>query len=122
MLRTNDFGSHTVLGECYLHGVRDGAGLLGMLFSNWARVDYYDLDLHYYYDAFIDHSTGSIQMEDPRLGPLSSGWRIANQKKRHVYNRYLDEATGNLKTHFDPRMSPQALKARGIHLQEFRLV
>ena len=122
VLRANEFGNHTVLGECYLHGVRDGAGLLGTLLSNWARVDYYDPDLRYYYDAFINHSTGAIQVEDPRLGPLPPGWRIANHKKRHVYNRYLSEATRNLKTHFDPRMSPEALKARGIHLQEFRLV
>lgn len=122
VLRRNKFGDHTVIGECYLHGVMDGAGLLGMLPSNWQRVDRYVSNLTYYYDAFINHETGEVQVEDPRLGPLPPGWRIANHTKKHVYNRYSNEATGKFKTHLDPRMRPEALIARGINLQEFRLV
>lgn len=75
VLRANEDGGHTVIGECYAHGVTDGAGLLGMLPRNWQRVDRYDPDVKYYCDAFIDHDTGSIQREDPRLGPLPPGWR-----------------------------------------------
>ncbi len=122
VLRKNEIGDHEVIGECYLHGVMDGAGLLGMLPRKWQRVDRYVSDLNYYYDAFINHETGVVQVEDPRLGPLPPGWRIANHKKKHVYNRYSNEATGKLTTRFDPRMSPEALMARGINLQEFRLV
>ncbi len=122
VLRKNEVGDHEVIGECYLHGVMDGAGLLGMLPRNWQRVDRYFSDLNHYCDAFINHETGVVQVEDPRLGPLPPRWRIANHKMKHVYNRYSNEATGKLTTHFDPRMSLEALIARGINLQEFRLV
>ena len=122
VLRANKDGDYIVIGECYVHGLADGAGLLGMLPSNWQRVDRYDPHLKFYYDAFINHDTGAIQVEDPRLGPLPPGWTISDHKYRHVYNVYSNMALGTFKTQMDPRMNPEALKARGITLQEFRLV
>ena len=122
VLRANEDGDYTVIGECYLHGVMDGAGLFGMLPSKWQRIRHYDPDLKGYYDAFINHDTGKTQVEDPRLGPLPPGWKLAKHKERHIYNMYSNDTTGEFKTYMDPRMSPEALKAGGIPLQEFRLV
>ena len=121
-LRKNEFGNHTVVGECYVDGVMDGAGLLGKLPSNWQRVDRHDPDAKGEYDAFINRDAGIVQIEDPRLGPLPPGWQIADHRNKHMWNKYTNKAAGIVGTHFDPRMSPEALKARGIDLQEYRLV
>ena len=122
VLRKSEFGNHTVVGECYLDGVMDGAALLGMLPRNWQRVSHFDPELKGYYDAFINCDTSIVQTEDPRLGPLPPGWRIADHRYKHVFNLYTNEAAGIFKSKFDPRMSREALKARGIDLQEYRLV
>ena len=122
VLRTNEVGIYTVVGECYLDGIMDGAGLLGMLPRNWQRVGRYNPDFEYYYDAFLNRETGVVQTEDPRLGPLPPGWRIADQITKHLVTLYTNEAAGIFRSKFDPRMSPEALKARGIDLQEYRLV
>ena len=122
VLRANKFGNHSVVGECYLDGMMDGAGLIGMLPSNWQRVARYSPDPRGGYDAFLNRDTGIVQVEDPRLGPLPPGWRIANHSYKHVLNYYTNEAAGIFRSQFDPRMSPEALKARGIDLQEYRLV
>ncbi|KAM0799809.1 heterokaryon incompatibility protein-domain-containing protein [Usnea florida] len=122
VFRKNKFGNYTVVGECYLDGIMEGAGLLGKLPSNWQRVDRYDPDLKNYYDAFINRDTDIVQIEDPRLGPLPPGWRIADHIDKHMVNWYTNEAAGIFDSDFDPRMSPEALRARGIDLQEYRLV
>ena len=121
VLRAKEFGIYTMVGECYLDGVMDGAGLLGMLPSNWQRVLQHDPDLDGYCDVFINRDTGIVQPEDPRLGPLPLGWRIADHCYKHVFNWYTNEAAGIFNSNFDPRMSSEALKARGIDLQEYRL-
>ena len=122
VLRKNEFGNHTVVGECYIDGIMDGAGLLGQLPSNWQRVDRHDPNSKGYCNAFINRDTGIVELEDPRLGPLPPGWQIANHKYKLFYNNYTNEAAGIFNSRFDPRMSSEALKARGIDLQEYRLV
>ena len=122
VFRANEVGKYTVVGECYLDGFMDGAGLLGMLPKPWQRVTRYNLDLKDEHVAFIDRDTGTVQVEDPRLGPPPPGWRIADHRYKHVYNTYTNEAAGVFESDFDPRMTPEALKARGIDLQEYRLV
>ena len=122
VFRANKLGNHTVVGECYLDGYMDGEGLLGRLPSNWQCVDRYDPVSKGYLDAFLNRDTGIVQVEDPRLGPLPPGWRIANHMDKRLYNKYTNRAAGIFHSRFDPRMSSEALKARGIDLQEYRLV
>ena len=122
VLRAKEVGIYTVVGECYLDEYMDGAGLLGKLPSNWQRVDRHDPDLNGYHDFFMNRDTGIGQLEDPRLGPLPPGWRVADHRYKYIYNYYTNDAAGIFDSKFDPRMSPEALKARGIDLQEYRLV
>ena len=122
VLRANKNGNHTVVGDCYLDGVMDGAGLLGQLPRKWQRVSRYDPDFNNSHDAFINRDTGIVQLEDPRLGPLPPGWRIADHEYKQILTRYTNDAAGICCSEFDPRMSAEALKARGIDLQEYRLV
>ena len=111
-----------MVGECYVDGFMEGEALLGALPSNLHYVTRYFPDLTKHYDILMDTQTGDIHVEDPRLGPLPAGWRTGDHRKKHVYNRFSNEETGIIATGSDPRLSPEALKARGVDLQEVRLV
>ena len=122
ILRPNDAQSYKVVGECYIDEFMEGEALLGALPTDWQRVQRYFPDLGYDYDAFRNVQTGDVQVEDPRLGPLPAGWRIADHREKHAYNLFSNEELGVTETDDDPRLSLEALRARGLNLQEFRLV
>lgn len=122
ILRSNDAQTFEVVGECYIDGFMEGEALLSALPRNWQRISRYFPDLDRDYDAFMNVQTGVVQVEDPRLGPLPAGWSIADHRKKHVYNKFSNEELGVTATLTDPRLSPEALIARGVNLQEIRLV
>ena len=122
ILRPRDAQTYTVVGECYIDGFMESETLLGALPTNWQRVERHFPDLGYFYDVFVNVQTGDVQVEDPRLGPLPRGWRIANHRTKHAYNRFSHEGLGVTGTLTDPRLSPKALRARGVKLEEIRLV
>ncbi len=120
ILRPDEYGRYSVIGVCYVHGFMDGAALLGPLPRMWKHVSRYDTVALGYWDAFINQETGETQVEDPRMGPLPTGWQICSHENESGYNKYSNPETGE-RTIFDPRMSPEALRARGVDLQDFRL-
>ena len=120
ILRPNDEQTYKVVGECYVDGFMQSEVLLGALPSNWQRVSQPFPDLSGRY--FMNVQTGDIQVEDPRLSALPAGWRIADHKEKHAYNLFSNEELGVTATRFDPRLSSEALKAKGVDLQEIRLV
>ena len=122
ILRPNDAQTYKVVGECYIDGFMEGEALLGALPTNWQRVLRFFPDLGTRYSAFTNVHTGIVQVEDPRLGPLPAGWRISDHSKKHAYNLFSNEELGVTGTLADPRLSPEALRARGVNLQEIRLV
>ena len=121
VLRPCGDGYHKVVGECYIDGFMEGAACLGPLPSKWQLVRRYFKEYSGHYDAFLDHQTGEFQVEDPRLGPLPAGWYIGDHEWKDALNLYANVETGE-KTWFDPRMTPEALTARGVELREFQLV
>lgn len=122
LLRPNDAQTYKVVGECYIDGFMEGEVLLGALPTDWQRVERHFPDLGGYSDAFVNVQSGMIKVEDPRLGPLPAGWRIADHEEKHSYNLFSNEELGITETETDPRLSPEALRARGVKLQEIRLV
>lgn len=122
LLRPNDAQTYKVVGECYIDGFMEGEALLGALPTDWQRVNRYFPDLGGYWDAFVNVQSGVIKVEDPRLGPLPAGWRIADHEEKYAYNLFSNEELGITETETDPRLSPEALRARGVKLQEIRLV
>ena len=121
VLRPFGDGSHKVVGECYIDGFMEGAACLGPLPSTWQLTSRDFEEYSGYYDAFLDRQTGNFQIEDPRLGPLPPGWYITDHEKKDAYNVYANDETGEW-TFFDPRMTPEALTARGVEMREFQLV
>jgi hypothetical protein len=73
------------------------------------------------YPAYIDRSTGFITPEDPRLGPLPQGWSLYPHERSQYRLQFKNDETGQ-STRKDPRLSPEALKKRGVKLQVFDLV
>ncbi|KAL2037799.1 hypothetical protein N7G274_009524 [Stereocaulon virgatum] len=121
VLRPNTAGCYQVVGECYGDGYMDGAALLGPLSSEWRFRARSVSGIDGRWGAFFNAVTGNIQVEDPRLGPLPAGWRVGKHAKEAVYNLYENTDTGE-QTCLDPRTTPDALKARGVDIKEFKLV
>ena len=122
ILRPNDAQTYKVVGNCYIDGFMEGEALLGALPTNWQRVLRFFPDLGAHYSAFTNVHTGVVQVEDPRLGPLPAGWCLLDHSEKHACNLFSNEKLGVTGTWTDPRLSPEALRARGVNLQEIWLV
>ncbi|KAI4221592.1 MAG: hypothetical protein L6R36_006800 [Xanthoria steineri] len=121
VLRPRDSLNHEVVGECYMDSIMAGEALLGELPRNWTLVHKKFRHHHGSYVVFLDRDTGETHVEDPRRGALPAGWRIKNHDRDDAYNWYGNDITGEV-SDLDPRLEPDALRARGVDLQEFRLV
>ncbi|CAO1599279.1 hypothetical protein XANCAGTX0491_003013 [Xanthoria calcicola] len=121
ILRPRGSLNHEVVGECYMDGVMAGEALLGELPRNWTLVFKYFQRHRLSYFVFLDSDTGETHVEDPRRGALPAGWRILNHEGDDVVHWYVNDITGEGR-YQDPRLEPEALRARGVDLQEFRLV
>ena len=120
LLRPEGASTFSVVGECYIHGLMDGEVFLGPLYPNWKRILRFDSDSQSLWDAFVDRDAGVAPIEDPRLGPLPTGWWIVGHPLEHLYCKYQEVATGVVSM-FDPRMLPESLRDRGVDLQEVTL-
>ncbi|KAL8870671.1 MAG: hypothetical protein Q9174_003335 [Haloplaca sp. 1 TL-2023] len=122
VLRPDDGGNFTVVGECYLHGMMTNEALLGPLPSEWKPVAI--LVKAGYEFGFANAAGFDKVFEDPRLGPLPAGWKIRNPEKRAGPENWVlgTDAGKELPWPEDPRMTVEALEARGIALQELLLI
>ena len=73
--------------------------------------------------GFVNRQTGDHLIEDPRLGQLPPGWRLKDRERRADWkNWFVNDETGEkLIWPEDPRMTAEALNARGVPLREFLL-
>ncbi|KAL8805983.1 MAG: hypothetical protein Q9182_001640 [Xanthomendoza sp. 2 TL-2023] len=122
VLRSEDGGiTYIVIGVCYLDGIMSGEALLGELPKSWTFVLKYFPMYRAGYFSYLDNDTGETHVEDPRRGPLPAHWRIGSHERDDAFSLYVNDETGE-ETDLDPRLKPDALKARGVELQEFVLV
>jgi hypothetical protein len=119
ILRPTEYGSYKVVGEAYYDGYMDGEALLGPLPDSFKEV----LKLHrrYLEWAYLNEDTGVFQAEDPRLGPLPLGWRLEWLSNNEFWPWFINDETGE-ESDWDPRLTSEALRKRGIPLQVFDLV
>ena len=124
ILRPTGAWGREVVGECYLDGFMEGAAYLGTLPDEWQKVwrNFQESSGQFsgQFVSFLDES-GGLQIEDPRLGPLSVGWFVGSHEEERARNLYVNDETKE-RTWEDPRMTPEALAARGVDLKEFELV
>lgn len=122
LLRRMGSGNMVVIGECYIHGLMNGEALLGTPSSKWQNSWIVSVGSGYQ-KGFVDQETGENLFEDPRLRELPIGWRLANPEARADWNNWFinDETGARPEWPMDPRMTAEALRNRGVPLQEFRL-
>lgn len=76
--------------------------------------------------SFLDLETGEETIEDPRLESLEgSNWERVDHEPTlddpEVFDYFRNKETGEV-INSDPRLLPEALKARGVYLTTFCLV
>jgi hypothetical protein len=107
-----------------VHGLSDAVGILGPLPDHWKVIikgDAIGKPTH----RFVHLSDNEETVNDPRLEPLPLNWERAAYERLTddpaIFERFKNVVTGEL-VNYDPRLSPERLKACGIDLQSFRLV
>ena len=121
VLRPTEKGDFVVVGDSYVHEIMTGDLFLGPVSKDWQRVWRYDEKTQGYWDAFINREKGLWQIEDPRLGPLPDDWVKEDHPMQHVYHMFSKKSS-DFRTKVDPRMSPEALRTRGVDIRDFDLV
>lgn len=124
ILRPQADGTHPLVGSAQIHGLMDGEILLGPLPDRWKVVVNYDRNKEAQ-QQFVEPTTGATVTQDPRLPPLSSNWQAVLAPDCFWPNKKVDAfrnmATGEVQ-YSDPRMLPQALRDRGVALEDFALI
>ena len=129
VFRPLESGHFQMVGECYIHGFMHGEALLGPLPPRTRSIARFDEKTDAYWRCYLDEDSGDCAIEDPRLGPLPSGWRRKNHSKDHVISWFVNDTTGEgldaqmMDNGFpDPRLSVDALIARALSLRYFNIV
>lgn len=126
VLRPTENGTFCVIGECYFHGLMHGESLLDPLPSPWTVVLFPDENVRFQITHYWNPETETLSIEDPRLGKLSGGSERIDGLKRTPDDPLLFAPHRSIRTgeviNWDPRMSPEALEARGVDISAFTLV
>ncbi|KAI1280101.1 heterokaryon incompatibility protein-domain-containing protein [Xylaria sp. FL0933] len=126
VLRRQDSNNYTLVGVCYLHGISDGDALLGPLPKPWRVQRFLDASGQFGICRVFNEETKTLQDEDPRLEPLGSEWERLEGRPRtaedpQVFQEFRHRVTGEVRKS-DPRLSPDALRRRGVSLEIFSLI
>ena len=75
--------------------------------------------------TFKNTENGNESFMDPRLGLVPAPWRwqhpVRTPNDPWTFVHFRNEETGEM-VNYDPRMLPEALKTRGVHVETFLLV
>ncbi|PVH80079.1 hypothetical protein DL98DRAFT_572177 [Cadophora sp. DSE1049] len=118
-----------VVGECYVPGIMTAEALLGQLPPGWTKRKFL-----WNGNFVILYEQGNIKTQkDPRIPALPSGWRIMfgtyenplevepEDEKEWDWRWFENLETGE-RTRFNPAMTPELLRERGVDIREFKLV
>ncbi|KAL6901780.1 HET domain-containing protein [Trichoderma evansii] len=130
VLRETDSGDFRLVGSSFVYGLNDGQALLGNLKNPW-RVQIFD---HPDQDFRIEHryynkETRELAVSDPRLEEHPEWERVSLEDLGRpltgddpiALEFFKNKVTGEI-MNSDPRLLPEALKARGVDLQWFTIV
>ncbi|KAI0545335.1 heterokaryon incompatibility protein-domain-containing protein [Xylaria curta] len=125
VLREQEDGNYILVGICYLHGISDGVPLLGPLPTPWRVQRILDSTQQFMICKFYNPDTDVLCDEDPRLGPLDDDWERLPDRDRtaddpQIFQEFRNKTTGQI-VKSDPRLLPEALRVRGIALEEFSI-
>ncbi|KAL2065756.1 hypothetical protein VTL71DRAFT_3426 [Oculimacula yallundae] len=135
LLRPTQQDTHTyrVVGDCYIAGMMDTEALLGPLPAGWSRKYAHNASDR----AVILYKNGSTTtQDDPRASAFPQGWRnrfgtkdnqLVNEpdygdEMGHLGRIWWDNLGTGQRTLYDPRLTPDLLRARGVDMVEITLV
>ena len=122
VLRPKPEKQFLVVGEAYCDGFMDCEAFLGPIPHSLKPVTRYDEASAVWRWAHVDHTSGHIYPEDPRLGPLPNNWTRTSHARESFWTWFVNKVTGEeLKYDHDPRITIEAFKTRGVELQTFNL-
>jgi hypothetical protein len=111
------------LGPTYVHGLMEGQALLGPITPPWKFVFSAVNPLGSF--LFLNQQTDKLTAHDPRLDILPQEWHEVEEEgdaRLEFYTQhYKNKKTGEI-TNSDPRLLPEALRARGVQLETITLV
>lgn len=111
-----------MVGEANCEDVMYGAALLGPLPEDYQLIWRYNERSQNVYVNFLGLKSGKFYAEDPRLGELSRGWTRKEHLEDGFFSWFVNGETGEDMGSFDPRLTPEALRARGVKLEEFKRI
>lgn len=131
VLRPLPNGTFLLVGDSFVYGLHDATALLGPLPSPWRiRVhNHPEHDWRHVYQ-FFNSDTGISTPEDPRLDPVDDRWERVNFEDLgrgltgddpEICDFFRNKVTQEIMDS-DPRYLPEALRDRGVQLEEFILV
>ncbi|KAI6082162.1 heterokaryon incompatibility protein-domain-containing protein [Hypoxylon rubiginosum] len=115
VLRRVDAAAYRIMGSCYHPEYANREALLGKLPTGWKVLS--EGGVQWY----VNDEQKTESLHDPRLGQLPPGWKerkLSSGGLGWVSDRY----DHNDLITFDPRLEADALKARGVPLQQITLV
>lgn len=122
IVRQKSDGTYRVIGEAFVYALRDANALLGPLPEPWS-VQMSESDGLRHVFHFLNRKTGEVTDDDPRLGPMIGWERLAVERGAAdpiTCQKYMNTETG-LVVNYDPRLSLEALEARGLKFGKFAL-
>ncbi|PMD41765.1 hypothetical protein L207DRAFT_458328 [Hyaloscypha variabilis F] len=129
VLRPAGSNRYNLGGGCFVHGMMYGEALLGPLIPgsrySWKMVAGHTR-------LMTEDSDGIATQLDPRAGPLPPGWSVFYGSKSgepgpeivdgEFQGQWFRHSETGKVTYFDPRLTSENLRKRGVDMQEFVLV
>jgi hypothetical protein len=127
LVRPANYTDHSTcyhyMGPLYVHGLMEGQAFLGSLPPPWKLI--VNMDEIGSSFSFLNCETDEITQQDPRLDVLPQEWQEvegdADSRGTFYTQHYKNHITGEI-INSDPRLFPESLEARGIHLETITLV
>lgn len=122
ILRPRGNDQYLVVGEANCDGFMDAEAFLGPLPESIKYYRRLDEEKGGYWWVFRSLGTGAMQVEDPRLGPLPTGWQRKPHPEDAFWAWFVNEDTGEELTEgHNPRLTLEGLTAHGVEFQTFDL-
>ncbi|KAJ4153023.1 hypothetical protein LMH87_009534 [Akanthomyces muscarius] len=124
-LQSRNPRTFVLIGDAFVYGLHDATALLGPVPSPW-RVQVFEDDAGYLTTyRFFNPQSNVLSDEDPRFGLVEQWTRIPNPPRAPddpvILQCFKHKQTGEVIKH-DPRLSPEALIARGLSVDNFCLI
>ncbi|KAN0117738.1 HET domain containing protein [Hyaloscypha variabilis] len=127
ILREVPSNQYKVVCDCYLHGFMDGEAILGELKSAWRIEIEKEETRKTWTPRYFSTETALECYSDPRLIeiPFTQGWEplkgVQTNDDPIICTSFRHRESGEV-INYDPRLTPEALKCRGISIKTLTII